>query len=296
MSNEELVVLIQSGERERMGELWEQIEKLVMWKAHKVITELDGCGGVEFEDLCQSGYLAMVAAVDSYNPESGAFSTWFMYYLKTAFAEATGYRTKTQKYDPLRFADSLDAPLDDSKDSDTKGDLVPDPRGQQRLEAVEDSLYQEELHKALEEALAALPERSAEVLRLRYYQGMTLADIGERQGTTAERARRIETQGLRELRRPRYRKALQPFFDFDFYCGTGFGSFQHSGMSVQERYLVLEEQWKERADQREAKRRKEEIQSELEEATERAKQEAQAKVASMTPEEKAKRLAKYGLT
>ena len=54
MSNEELVAAIQSGE-DRMGELWAQVEKLVMWKAHRVMTALDGRGGVEFDDLFNLG-------------------------------------------------------------------------------------------------------------------------------------------------------------------------------------------------------------------------------------------------
>ena len=93
MSNEELVAAIQAGE-DRMCELWEQVDGLVKWKAKQVMTALDGRCGVDFDDLYQSGYPALVAAVDSYNPESGVFSTWFLYSLNTAFAEATGFRTR----------------------------------------------------------------------------------------------------------------------------------------------------------------------------------------------------------
>lgn len=85
MSNEELVAAIQVGE-DCMAELWEQVDGLVKWKAKQVMTALDLRGnpcGVEFDDLYQSGYPALVVAVDSYNPESGAFSTWFMYHLKS---------------------------------------------------------------------------------------------------------------------------------------------------------------------------------------------------------------------
>lgn len=96
MSNEELVTVIQAGAVELMGQLWEQVEGLVKWKAKRIMTVLEGCPGrgVEFEDLYQSGYLAMVAAVNTFDPAAGsAFSTWLMYHLKNAFAEATGYRT-----------------------------------------------------------------------------------------------------------------------------------------------------------------------------------------------------------
>ena len=40
MSNEELALAIQSGETERMGELWEQVEKFIAWNAQRVMPTL----------------------------------------------------------------------------------------------------------------------------------------------------------------------------------------------------------------------------------------------------------------
>lgn len=297
MSNEELVAAIQAGE-DRMGELWEQVAGLVKWKANRIISRLDGRCGVEFDDLVQAGYPALVAAVESYNPGNGAFSTWFVYYLKTAFAEAAGYRTRRRQNEPLNNSQSLDKPLGEEKDSAVFGDLIPDRKAAATMAAIEERLWREQLHEALEAALAALPEQSAEVLRLRYYQGLTLAEVGELQGIGYERVRQKENKAIRQIRKPSIACHLRPFYDFDFYCGTGLGAFQHTGMSIQERYLVIEEDRKERAEQRrkerEAKQRKERFQIEHEEIMERAMQEAQAKVARMTPEEKRALLEKYG--
>ena len=180
MSNEELVAAIQAGAPERMGELWERVCGLVKWKANHVMTAMEGCPGrgVEFDDLYQSGYPAMVAAVESYDPAAGAFSTWFVYHLKNAFAEATGYRTKKGRLDPLNSAVSMDKPLTDDADSGLFGDFIPDQRAAATLEAVEDREYQKQLHDALEIALGAVPGNYGEVLRLRYYQDMTLEECG----------------------------------------------------------------------------------------------------------------------
>lgn len=96
ITNEELVIAIQAGEN-RMGELWEQVERLVKWKAKRIMTALELKGspcGVEFDDLYQSGYPALVEAVETYDPAAGAFSTWFMYYLQKAFAVVTGYLSR----------------------------------------------------------------------------------------------------------------------------------------------------------------------------------------------------------
>ena len=71
MSNEELVAEIQAGATERRGELWEQIDGLVKQQANKVVSALDRKGnpcGVEFEDLYQTGYIALTEAVKTYKP------------------------------------------------------------------------------------------------------------------------------------------------------------------------------------------------------------------------------------
>lgn len=236
MSNEELVAEIQSGSNERMGELWERMEKLVMWKAKRIMTALAGRGGVEFEDLVQSGYPAMVEAIESYAPENGKFSTWFMLYLKTAFAAATGYRTQKGKMDPAKNALSLDMPLTDDPDSGLFGDLIPDKRATAALESIEEKEYQKQLHEAMELVLSEVPE--SDVLRLRYYQSMTLEATHNQLGITASEARTLEQKGIRRLRTPRFAAVLKPFCDFDYYSATGLSTFKNSGMSVQERYLI----------------------------------------------------------
>lgn len=188
--------------------------------------------------------------------------------------------------------------MKDDSDGTPFGYFVPDPKAASTMQGIEDKLWREQLHEALEAALATIPEQSAEVLRLRHYQGLTLADVGEIHGKSPERIRQMENKALRQLRKPSIACRLRPFYNFDFYCGTGLGAFQHTGMSIQERYLVIEEDRKERAEQRrkerEEKQRQERLQSEHEEAMEMAMQEARAKVVAMTPEEKRALLEKYG--
>lgn len=61
MTNEELVTRIQAGERRLLPDLWDQVEGLVKWQAHRTMAgmrEMAACCGVEFDDLYQSGYLA----------------------------------------------------------------------------------------------------------------------------------------------------------------------------------------------------------------------------------------------
>lgn len=56
-----------------------------------------------------------------------------------------------------------------------------------------------ELEYVLECCLGSLPKRVQEVLKMRYYEGMTLEDIGRKIQVTRERVRQIEYDGLRRL-------------------------------------------------------------------------------------------------
>lgn len=117
---------------------------------------------MEFDDLYQTGYLAMVAAVESYRSESGAFSTWFMFYLKTAFAEATGYRTKYGRCEPLNTATSLDRPIQpDEPGGGNLAEFVSDGKAEAAIAGVEQSVYHKQLHEAMEAAIGELPPENA---------------------------------------------------------------------------------------------------------------------------------------
>lgn len=293
MSNEELAVQIRNGSPELMGELWEQVESLVKWKAKRIMTALELRGnmcGVEFDDLVQCGYPAMVAAVNTYDPESGSFPTWLMYHLQNEFAEATGYRTKRGRNEPLNDAFSLDKPLGEDGDGGLFGDLIPDQRAVANMEAVENRQYREQLHKAMEKALKVIPEDYSEILRLRYYQGMTLEDAGELLGISGEQARQREWKGLRRLRNPSLAATLRSFYNFDFYCGTGLSAFRGSGLSVQERYLLKEEEQQRKAEARKQKRgqqrREEKIRNDFALSMDQMMADVNARISAMSPGKK----------
>lgn len=297
MTSEELVAEIQAGSVGLTVQLWEQVEGLVKWKAKRIMTALEGClgRGVEFEDLYQTGYLAMVAAVDTYDPAAGgALSTWLMYHLKNAFAEATGYRTQRGKKEPLNNYLSLDTPLTDDADSDDLMDVVADPAGLQWRECLEESMWRKQLQEAVGAALSTVPEQYREILRLRYWEDMTLEDVGDLRGISKERVRQMENKGIRILRQPKTASQLYAFCDFDFYSGTGLGAFRYGGMSVQERYLVVEEERKERQSSRHRKDRENEIRNSVSAMMESITAETEARVAAMSPEEKERLLKMYG--
>lgn len=237
----------------------------------------------------------MVEAVNTYDPAAGGtFSTWLMYHLKNAFAEATGYRTQKGRQEPLNNYLSLDTPLTDDADSDDLMDVVADPAGLQWRESLEESMWRKQLQEAVGAALSTVPEQYREILRLRYWEDMTLEDVGDLRGISKERVRQMENKGIRILRQPKTASQLYSFCDFDFYSGTGLGAFRYGGMSVQERYLVVEEERKERESRRHRKDRENEIRNTVNAMMERITVDAEARVATMTPEEKRALMEKYG--
>ena len=244
MTNEELVALIQAGERDRLPELWDQVERFVARQANRLLITMGdraAAHGLEFNDLYNSGYVALVAAADSYGPEAGAlFITWFAMHLKTAFAETGGWRTS--KRDPLTKSTSLDAPINvGDEEADALGDFIPDPAAAQAFQDVEERLYREQLHAALERALDTLEADEEAVIRARYYQGRTLEEIGPQ-------ARTLESHALVKLRKPRVRRELEQYIErrTPYYMTVGVQTFQNTGESAVERIVFLREQMRSR--------------------------------------------------
>ena len=245
MSNEEIVVRIQGGETWLIETLWKQVERLVKWNANRVATAINNSGrscGVDFDDLCQVGFFAMLKAIENYKCAFGLFSAWFMFYLKTAFSEATGQRTEKDRREPMNSAISLDKPLsNDGEDAATFGDIVPDTKSAATMAAVEERIWHKQLCKAMEDVLSELPQEQQTALRHRYYSCRTYEGAAQQMGTTWEEVRRLEQGGIRSLRQSKRAKKLRPFYEVDCYSGTGLQAFRSSGMSVQERYLIRQE-------------------------------------------------------
>ena len=303
MSNEELATLIQMGETERIPELWEQVQGLVKWKANRTMTALELRGnpcGVTFDDLYQSGYIALVESVHYYTPGNGvAFSTCLINRLKTVFAEATGYRTKSGRNEPLNNCFSLDKTVDGESDGTTFGELAPDPAATAQFQSVEEKLWYKQMQKAMEAALLVLPDNQRQVLQMLYWQEKTLQEAAEVYGVSYERIRQIEAKALRVLRQPKNACKLLPFYQQDFYSHTGLTAFRQSGMSVQERYLVaMEEQEAKiatRKRQQTEQKQKERVNKDFKRYLEQLMAEVEERVSRMTPDEKRAVLEQYEL-
>ena len=108
-----------------------------------------------------------------------------------------------------RAVTSLEKPLGADDDSAVYGDLI---ASEQRDvdEEVHVSLTFDALHKAIKE----LPDRHAEIIKLRYgldgdTEPKSLEEIGRILGITRERVRQLETEALRKLAEKRELAGLE---------------------------------------------------------------------------------------
>lgn len=210
MGNEELAAAIQKGNTALYPTLWAQVEKFVSMRAGKYAEAWKNMRGITKEDLVQSGYIALVAAVQSYKPDQGSFVSWFAYHLQTEFAAAAGLRTERTKQDPINSCISLDAEMP-GEDGATLGDLQPDPYNP--TEEAEERIYNEQLRECLEKALDALRSEDAAAIRARYFKGMTIKQAGDAAGVTISEQRKRERRGMYRLRSTAKKSGLESFIE-----------------------------------------------------------------------------------
>ena len=211
MTNEELAILIKNGHEEHLPELWENVRRLMYqlsFKQYSANKELFNSVGLSLEDIQQESYFAMLGAIEAYNPEKGyIFTTYLNLQLKCRL------RSILRLKDPLNREDtrSLDAPLEDeNEDSDTLHDVTADPTSGALIAAFD----QRESYRLLHEAVSLLPGGLKEVIKLLYFENLTLKQVGERQGRSIEAVRQSERRALNMLRRgPISKKLRDTYFD-----------------------------------------------------------------------------------
>ena len=168
-----------------------------MQQATRWLRAFEGSGGVELDDLEQSAFIGLLKAVQTWKPESGAFSTWYTIQLKAVFVEAYGMRTKRTREDPLnKYHLSLDMPLDENEDGNfTIADVLPD----EAAGAAFGDIARMDFQQAVQAALAQLPDAQREAIIGEFWFGRKPDP-------------KLRREALRALRHPRIRKPLVEFY------------------------------------------------------------------------------------
>ena len=245
MTNEQLALNVQNGNRAALTELWGAVRPLLFslaWKFYiRQGKERCSSHGVTLEDLQQEAFFALCDAVQAYKPEKGyQLTTYLSMTTENRFRACMGIRGKR---DPLNAADRLERPLPGEEERQ-QGDTIPDEQAQAALEAVNDASQQEQLQAVLGEALEALPAPQGDVLRLRFLGQRTRQQTADALGLTLADVRREEQKALVQLRgRPSVRLLGADFLEGAAYHGTGWFSWYCERGSVEERLVECKRYW-----------------------------------------------------
>ena len=236
MTNEEIAGRIQRGETDLLPQLWEQVHPLICWHANRFyIQHQERCiaSGVTADDIIQTGYFAVLDAVQAYDPAPGyKFNTYLRYPLKNRFKAATGGR-ENNKIDSLNRCTSLDSTI--AGDSDITGaDILTDPSAERDFEDIIECIHADQMHTALEECMQRIPAEQAKTLRARYYENQTLTELAAAKSASHQAIRQQEVNGLRNMRRGVNYTRLKEYREHilsSTHRYTGYKSFRSLGHS-----------------------------------------------------------------
>lgn len=235
-TNEQLALACRAGDKQAIAQLWEQTKALICsWCYHYYERGRDRCAacGVELADLQQEGFLALLDAVQAFEPEREyKFTSWLKFPLKNRCNALLGKRGAPRL---LNGCGSLDETVGEDKDTAIM-DMIADPSAGEGFESVEDREYTRQLHEALQEAMDTLLEQHRDILQWRYYDGLTLQQCGERMQCSPEYTRQLNRQALTRMRSGQPLRILRRFLGetSQAYTGTGFQAWKNGG-SAQER-------------------------------------------------------------
>lgn len=266
-TNAALATLAKAGNRFALGQLWEINKGLLhrlFWQWYAKNQPIADAAGLTFDDFEQEGFFVVERCAKAYDPDKGSFSTLLGFYVQSQINSMTcGEHSRTVEdesgrritvaADPLNRCQSLDQHVDESDEgSATLGNLTADPAASQAFESVEDDLYTQELHAALDDALCKLTEKKASIIRRHYFEGKSFAQIAQEDGTAENAPRGQERSALLQLRMNAHH--LQRWHDDIIstraWNGTGWSAW-NSGGSVEEKTVEWIERELDRRRQRE---------------------------------------------
>lgn len=130
---------------------------------------------VDYEDIFLEGVYGLLKAIDKYKPQKGSFSTYATIWIKQSirrFLQKEKAQLKGRGYLPVQDEDEEQMTLEDV----SLEEPVPSPDI-------------EELERKIE--YANIPQRSKDILKMYFLEGLSLREIGEKIGLSKERVRQL---------------------------------------------------------------------------------------------------------
>lgn len=240
MTNEQLTLDIQNGNRAALSQLWEAVRPLLFslaWKFYiRQGKERCSSHGITLEDLQQESFFALCDAVQAYRPEKGYQLTTYLHYAtENRFKACMGIQGKA---DALNHADRLERPIPGDEEGREQGDSIPDEKAEAALLAVDDQEEQAHFHNVLEQALGELSVVQSAVVRHRFTQQHTRQQTAQALHITPQEVRREEARALQLLRgKPAVLCLREEALEKAAYRGTGWFSWYYEQGSVEERLV-----------------------------------------------------------
>lgn len=204
---------VQAGSRDRLPELWAGVRGFVAQKAMRKMRAYryaNTDAAVDVDDLIQEGFIAMLEAAETYQPDRGmSFLGWLDLHLKTAFNNALGLRRQRDLYDPIHQRESLSRTIQADGDGGTLAELAGD--GGEAIDRAEREIWREQLRAALERSAAELSPPERRILSGRYCLGLTLQQIAAAEGVSHQAISAREKRALRRIRQGAAAEGLAEF-------------------------------------------------------------------------------------
>ena len=193
MTNEELAINIKAGQKELIGELWGQVEKLIKKIAYKYLPA-DGSNNLyELDDLMQTSYFGFLKAVNDFKSEAGYnFTTYLTLHIKNAICELIGLRGHSTK--EIK-AVSLDVPFGEDE-SLTLADTIIDDSITDFAEVAAEN----DFCHIVRNAVNNLPDNQRDIIALHYFNEIPYNKICEITGEKLREVRNIEKKAFQKLR------------------------------------------------------------------------------------------------
>lgn len=196
---------------------------LIVFVAKKYLSYCDRAS--DFDDLMQAGYLGLMAAKATYQPDKGAWSTWAVFHMQKEMRAAIGLRGS--KIRPERIALSLDAPI--TEDGCTLLDTL-----QADDVDLQEGIDRDQLCKIVRRQVAALPkELQRMAVELIDLGGLTYKGAAEAAGSTEAKLRTARQHALYALRQSPVLRELADVYGLwrRSYEHIGLDSFRHNWTS-----------------------------------------------------------------
>lgn len=194
MTNEEMALRIQAGEKELIIVLWKQVERLIVVMAKRYTHMNKIPAFVDVEDFKQCGYFAMLKAIETFKDERGfKFTTCLSYAMKNTVRDMLGLQSGRGTISRLTV--SLNKPVGEEEDTELQ-DLIPDDSI-----IIGDDLEREEIERVLQEEINKLPSEQAYVVIQHWYKNRSYQNIADALGVSHVEVRRIARRALQKMGR-----------------------------------------------------------------------------------------------